>query len=303
MPQPVSLGSLANMIETDDTMSVIQAHDKYGFKINGIHMRGSVIVFKNYTLLWDVSRVEDIGPRQAAAVHMLRPKVDLLIIGTGEHTRNINPSLYAYFARKGVSVEVMSTMHAVSTFNTLNQEGRRVAAALISREPLEREDCCFYTPELVETTADKRLKRALARDLTMQELQGHLLEAPEGNREVQDFADEEEAKLAALRRAGVAPDSAPIVLPGTEACGPVPGAPDLPKPRVVSTRSPSSGKTKTHVEMDVAYGYPGALGPDVPIVDVDTAARIAARKARPETLDDLDAARANRVNRRSFGKK
>lgn len=57
-------------------------------------------------------------------------------------------------------------MHAIATFNTLVQEGRRVAAGLISRSPVSRDDACLYTPDWTdrETDDDKRLKEALRRD-------------------------------------------------------------------------------------------------------------------------------------------
>lgn len=103
-------GGVSTMLNQYDQMSVIQAHDKYGFKVNGIHMRGSVLVFPNFTLLWNCTRVVDICPRNVAVVHMVRPKIDILFIGTGDRSENINPSLYAYFQRHGVSVEPMNNV-------------------------------------------------------------------------------------------------------------------------------------------------------------------------------------------------
>ena len=73
-------------------------------------MRGSVLVFGAYTLLWNVPRVVDISPRNAAPVHMLRPKIDIFLIGTGDTSVNVHPALYGYFARKGIAVEAMSTV-------------------------------------------------------------------------------------------------------------------------------------------------------------------------------------------------
>lgn len=68
--------------------------------------------------------------------------------------RNVNPELFGYFSRKGISIEHMTTKHAISTFNVLNAEGRGVAAALLSLHPVTREEACFYTSgtPYVETT-------------------------------------------------------------------------------------------------------------------------------------------------------
>jgi uncharacterized protein len=119
-----ALGGLSNIIQSSGGLSHVQAHDRYGFKVNGIHMRGSVIVFDSFTLLWNVQRVAQIAPRNAAVVHMVRPKVELLLVGTGARMRNINPSLYGYFQRKGVAVEPMSTV-----------SGRRSDASPVLRGP------------------------------------------------------------------------------------------------------------------------------------------------------------------------
>jgi len=106
-----SVAGVSSMLAQQDRMSVIQAHDKYGFTVNGIHMRGSVLVFPNYTLLWSPTRLVDVCPRNTAVVHMVRPKVELLLLGTGVG-ENVNPSMYAYFQRRGISVEPMSTVRA-----------------------------------------------------------------------------------------------------------------------------------------------------------------------------------------------
>lgn len=44
-----------------------------------------------------------------------RAPAELLIIGVGEKPANINPSLFAYFSRKGISVEPMTTVSYART--------------------------------------------------------------------------------------------------------------------------------------------------------------------------------------------
>ena len=89
---------------------MVQAHDRYGVTVNGIRMRGSVIVFGSFALLWNVRSVAEVAPRNTAVVHAVRPKVELLLIGAGDVSPNVNPSLYGYFQRRGVAVEPMSTV-------------------------------------------------------------------------------------------------------------------------------------------------------------------------------------------------
>lgn len=155
--------SVANLVEQDDALSQITAHDKFGFKVNGVHLRGSVIVFRNFSLLWNVQKAVDISPRNAAVVHMLEPRVgacpfsqplsspnqsalrhtassnaDLFIVGTGEKLLEINPSLYGYFSRKGVSVEPMSTVRLAASGESAN----RMPTHMI----LEFTITCIYAP-------------------------------------------------------------------------------------------------------------------------------------------------------------
>lgn len=175
-------------------------------------------------------------------------------------------------------------MHAISTFNVLNQEGRRVAAALMSREPLTRDDACVYTPEaLEETDADRRLRQALAVDpekLGEGADAGRLLTDGLGSG-VGDAAD----MAAALRR-------------GTVEEG---GAKAKPEPASSDDSRLWGGKRdRLDSLLTVQYGYPGALPPDVPIIDTETAARVAARRLRPQTAEDFAEAAAAKASRRSF---
>lgn len=88
---------------------------------------------------------------------------------------------------------------AIATFNTLVQEGRKVAAALVSREPVPRDEACFYTDEPLETEADVRLKTLLARDYSVDEM-GRLLEGGSST-PLLDTSDNAAASAAAAKSA------------------------------------------------------------------------------------------------------
>ncbi|RYG52957.1 hypothetical protein EON66_09270, partial [archaeon] len=249
--------SLSSILSPPAGKSRIGGADAYGFLVNGIAMRGSVLVFPTFALLWDVQHAHAICPRSLAPVHMVSPQpganlppvrrrarmtrfhlqhshtprvlvlwansAELVLVGTGDQSVNLNPSLYAYFSRRGIAVEPMSTVgsstsartcqhgtshhgrsspapdpravrsrtlqaHAIAEFNVLNEEGRMVAAALISRQPMSRDDASMFVPQLFTSAADKRLQRALARDYTASEASKMLLTDGLG-RGVQDRAD------------------------------------------------------------------------------------------------------------------
>jgi uncharacterized protein len=169
----------------DDRRTHILGSDRFGFNVNNIRMRGSVLCFPNFTLLWNVTSVRNISPRSIAPIHMIKPRVELCIIGTTstkkrfksgsgggkiheeDDDENVNPALFGYLSRKGVALEVMSTANAIATFNLLQAEDRPVCAALISREPISRDDACLYTDDAykLETERDREILSALATDV------------------------------------------------------------------------------------------------------------------------------------------
>lgn len=110
------------LLDRMDGMTTIVGYDRWGFNVSNVHMRGSVLVLPNFTLLWDVRSVVDISPRSVAPLFMLTPKPEMLLIGAGLGAAlHVNPALYTFLSRKGISLEVMSLV--------------RVGAALAMRAP------------------------------------------------------------------------------------------------------------------------------------------------------------------------
>ncbi|KAI9225417.1 MAG: NADH dehydrogenase 1 alpha subcomplex assembly factor 3 [Piptocephalis tieghemiana] len=77
---------------------------------------------------WDASDFELILQR-------LKPKPDVLILGTGRTLVPPSPPLRKALLASGISTEVLSTRHACDTFNVLQEEGRVVSAALLPMVP------------------------------------------------------------------------------------------------------------------------------------------------------------------------
>jgi hypothetical protein len=115
-PKPAALvpEMITPMLDRMDGFTTIVGYDKWGFTVSNIHMRGSVLVFPTFTLLWDVARAVDITPRSISPVHMVSPKPEYLIIGAGTDTAtHVNPALYAYLSRRGISLEVMDIVGGI----------------------------------------------------------------------------------------------------------------------------------------------------------------------------------------------
>jgi len=252
----------------DDQPTNILSYDKYGFNINNIHMRGSILAFNNFTLLWNMQHIVNITPRSLAIVHMIHPKPQILLIGTGDNQININPSLYGYFSRKGIAVEAMTNAHVISTFNVLVAEGRPVCAALVSQTPVSRDDACLYTPDvqLMETEKDRKIIETLAQDLLPRDRNKLLTDGKIDNINNNTIAKNDSEQS--------------------------------PKESSSTTNTDINNimSRKVDIQSEIIatkYGYPGALPPDIsPIRNIDKDANTIRERVR-----------ANRADRRSSSKK
>jgi NADH dehydrogenase [ubiquinone] 1 alpha subcomplex assembly factor 3 len=111
---------------------IIDTYSSHGFRLSsGVFMIGPIAAFPRTVFQWDVSSVLDITEESLSLFWLLEPKIDVLVIGVGDHGLNIDHKLRLFLRKKGVSVEVLPTSQAVATFNFLNDDNRNVAAALI----------------------------------------------------------------------------------------------------------------------------------------------------------------------------
>ena len=162
-------------------------------------------------------------------------------------------------------------LHAISSFNTLIAEGRRVAAGLISTQPVTRDDACLYTDDYVESAADVRLARELRnapdKSRLLSGAEGSAASASAAPRVVVASSREEEGDRGhSQSRAseGSSSDANANARAHSGAAG-------------IS----ATGGAPTTV---IAYGYPGAISPNaavaLPVEDAETRRqRLAARRS------------------------
>lgn len=55
--------------------STIQGFDDFGFEINNVNYRGSVLVLPYITLMWDARTVADITMASLSPVHLVNPRI------------------------------------------------------------------------------------------------------------------------------------------------------------------------------------------------------------------------------------
>lgn len=107
---------------------------QYGFRLNdNIKTLGPIVLFPRAVFPWHISCLEDINEDSLCIFYLTQPRVDTLIIGTGDQpiTREIGRTILEVTRKHRINIEILSTETACTTFNFLNQQGRMVAAALV----------------------------------------------------------------------------------------------------------------------------------------------------------------------------
>ncbi|GAA6215866.1 NADH dehydrogenase [ubiquinone] 1 alpha subcomplex assembly factor 3 [Lates calcarifer] len=110
---------------------MIHSYSPRGFNIDGNKVFGPCAVLPPAILQWNVGSYKDITEESVSLFHMLEPRIEILVLGTGARLERINPSVLALLKSKGISVEVQDTPNACATFNFLTSERRLAAAGLI----------------------------------------------------------------------------------------------------------------------------------------------------------------------------
>ena len=111
----------------------IESYGAGGFRFAGMSHRGSILALPSGIYAW--SAIEPGVIDLAALAPVLaeaRGSVDLLLLGTGKTFVLPPPALRIGLKAAGISLDAMATGAAISTYNILLGERRRVAAALLA---------------------------------------------------------------------------------------------------------------------------------------------------------------------------
>jgi uncharacterized protein len=112
----------------------IDGYGKGGFRFAGMSHRGSLLCLPSGIRAWAVAQPADVDEAALAPVFAEAERIGLFLIGVGREPWSMPDALRLQFHALKVSVEVTRTGTAVSTYNILLGEGRRVAAGLIAVE-------------------------------------------------------------------------------------------------------------------------------------------------------------------------
>jgi uncharacterized protein len=110
----------------------IESYGNGGFRFAGMSHRGSLLCLPHGIWASPVKRAADITEGALDLVLTQAATIDHLLIGAGRDPWAVPPALRARLRESGLTVEAMSTGVAISTYNILLGEGRRVAALLVA---------------------------------------------------------------------------------------------------------------------------------------------------------------------------
>jgi uncharacterized protein len=110
----------------------IDGYGKGGFRFGGMSHRGSLLCLPSGVWSWAPSSTAEIDEASLAQAFGEAAEIGLFLLGVGRAPWAMPDALADRFLALKISVEVMRTGTAVSTYNILVEEGRRVAAGLIA---------------------------------------------------------------------------------------------------------------------------------------------------------------------------
>ncbi|NXK55572.1 NDUF3 factor, partial [Chauna torquata] len=78
-----------------------------------------------------VGSYRDISLQSLSLFRLLEPRIEILVLGTGDRVERLHPAVVKQMRVCGIAVEVQDTPNACATFNFLTSEKRLAAAGLI----------------------------------------------------------------------------------------------------------------------------------------------------------------------------
>ncbi|XP_078468468.1 NADH dehydrogenase [ubiquinone] 1 alpha subcomplex assembly factor 3 isoform X1 [Lampetra planeri] len=120
------------MLQRDSPNTMfVDSYGLHGFTVNGNRVIGPCAIIPHAIIQWNVGSWKDISEESLSLFYLLEPRIEILVLGTGDRVERLDPQLLRFMTRQGVAVEVQDTGHACSTFNFLVNDRRLVAAGLI----------------------------------------------------------------------------------------------------------------------------------------------------------------------------
>ena len=118
-----------------DNAKVIQSYAGGSFRVSGQVYDSAIIVMPESVLPWQIQNpadVKELSEDDFKPLLDIKDQTDVVLLGTGEIQKFLEPALRKSLRESGLHVETMDTGAACRTYNVLMAEGRRVVAALLA---------------------------------------------------------------------------------------------------------------------------------------------------------------------------
>ncbi len=112
----------------------IDGYGQGGFRFAGLSHRGSLLCLPSGIWAWSVMQPVDIDEAALEPVFAEAEQIRLFLLGYGDGAWSMPEDLWRCFRKHKIGLEVTRTGIAVSTYNILLGEGRRVAAGFVAVE-------------------------------------------------------------------------------------------------------------------------------------------------------------------------
>ena len=112
--------------------ATIDGYGAGGFRFAGMSHKGSILATPTGIRAFAPKTAAEIDAGSLAPVFADAAEIEILIIGTGRDIVPVTPELRGKLKEAGIAVDPMPTAAAISTYNILLGEDRKVAAALIA---------------------------------------------------------------------------------------------------------------------------------------------------------------------------
>lgn len=110
----------------------IDGYGQGGFRFADMSHRGSLLCLPDGIWAWSITQASEIDEASLARVFENARAIDTLIVGTGRDVWRPDPVLREALRAIQIVLDPMQTGSAITTYNIMLGEGRRVAAALIA---------------------------------------------------------------------------------------------------------------------------------------------------------------------------
>ena len=126
-----SIAEKFDLLPPDVGLVQVEGCFETGFIVADVQVEGSILCVGDLWMKWKPSSLKEVTEDSLALVDVVLPVPELLVLGCGSRIQQVPENLMKYLNERYMSVEALDTRNAVSTFNILNQEGRKVVGAFL----------------------------------------------------------------------------------------------------------------------------------------------------------------------------